>query len=812
MNDIDQKVNSINDSVDYYWHSDTKRAISLVDEAYSQMDLLTDPTIKTETIANKGIAAYTLGEFEAAKRLYKRAIKLASLNNLSTAEYYGYYLIILQKQGQSSDVIDLSDSLIASGFDNENIFHIKGEALIELNRIEEFDRLLNQVNGQNDPKWFTLIAEKHRIVNEYDSAFKYLNKLTEITPFSELIEHAGIKKRMAQNYLMIGQFDKTLIELDSALKIYESSNFLYGKAEVIHELGNLYSELGNFEKSIEYYYVSRGIFEHLNSEKNVADSYLELGWMHFSIDNNKSKDLIYDAIAITKKINNRALLGKAYNYLGTYYSNIDKNDSAIYYYNHSIELKASIKDKRGVAAAKFNLASIYEGQGKIQYALNINKETLRIDPNDIVGIAIGNYTIGHLFTRLKNYDSARNYLYQAKSFFDQVKDSPYRSEFLLYLSEYHEQIGNADSALFYHKLYTENKIALSVAERKSRMAEMDVRFDLDQKNQEISLLNLENENRKQLIKIGEETISNQQFTIILITVIVLSLLIIGIVILVLYKNKSKANEKLEILMSELQEKTEEITAQSEELQEANEEIWSLNEGLENTVELRTKELKEAHQDLDTFFYRAAHDFKSPLTTFQGLTAIAHHTVKDKEALDLFRRMEDTFQRFALMINKLRDISTINVEEVKFQDVNLNKLFTKIEIDSQTVLVRNSIEFSYSNDIEQIYTNERIIHIIIDNLIENAIVFMGDKSNNRISVSVLEKEKFFEIKIEDNGIGIPENIADRVYDLYFRGSVLSKGNGLGLYICMKGVEKINASIDFESKPGIGTTFYVRIKKY
>jgi signal transduction histidine kinase len=810
-NDIDRKVDHINDSVDYYWHTNTARALVLVDEAYMLLDYLTDPTTISQVIANKGISAYTLGDFEAARKFYLRAIKYAQLNEVPTTEFYLYILGLLQREGQSNKIINLSDSLINVGWTDAHLMRTKANALIDLQRIEEFDEILDQVNGRNDSRWFASIAEKFRILNQYDSAFYYLDRLSEITPVSELIQHADIKNRKSKIFQMTGQFDNVLIELDSALRIYEMSNFLYGKAEVLYGMGNLYSQLGNFEKSIDYYYQSREIFEQLKSQKNIAKSYLELGWMHFDVDAAKSEELIKKAIAISLEIDDQAVLGRAYNYLGAYFDHVNNNDSAIYCYQNSIKIKLSLQDKRGASVAKFNLAGIYEKQGKLEMALRIYKETQNTDPNDRVGIAIGNYTIGHLFVSLKKYDSARIYFYKSKTVFREIKDSPYRAELLLNLSQYHEQVNNADSALYYYKLHSTLKITLAEAERNSRMSEMEVRFDLDQKNQRIRLLNLENENKKHQIEIGEKTINNQQFLIILITVIVLSLFIIGVVMVYLYRNKAKANTILATLMKELQEKTEEITAQSEELQEANEEIRALNDGLEQTVDLRTKELKEAHQDLDTFFYRAAHDFRSPLTTFQGLTAVAHHTVKDKEALDLFRRMEDTFQRFALMINKLRDISTINVEEVAFQDVYLNKLMTKIDVDNHPLFTKYGIDFDYSSDVEKIHTNERIINIILDNIIENAIVFMGEKSPKKISISAHDMEGVYEIKIADTGIGIPEDIVERVFELYFRGSVLSKGNGLGLYICKKGVEKINASIDFESKTGVGTTFYVRIMK-
>jgi signal transduction histidine kinase len=64
-----------------------------------------------------------------------------------------------------------------------------------------------------------------------------------------------------------------------------------------------------------------------------------------------------------------------------------------------------------------------------------------------------------------------------------------------------------------------------------------------------------------------------------------------------------------------------------------------------------------------------------------------------------------------------------------------------------------------------------------------------------------------LEVEDNGQGIDPQFQDRIFDMYFRGNERSKGNGLGLYIVKKAVEKLNGQVTFTSVYGKGSTFSV-----
>ena len=100
-----------------------------------------------------------------------------------------------------------------------------------------------------------------------------------------------------------------------------------------------------------------------------------------------------------------------------------------------------------------------------------------------------------------------------------------------------------------------------------------------------------------------------------------------------------------------------------------------------------------------------------------------------------------------------------------------------------------------------------LKIIVENLLENSIRFRSAVMP-QIFLEASEVGGGVQLIVRDNGIGIEEIYSDRVFEMFFRGSEHSKGNGLGLYIVKKAVEKMNGTVTFSSHYGEGTTVTVR----
>jgi PAS domain S-box-containing protein len=240
-------------------------------------------------------------------------------------------------------------------------------------------------------------------------------------------------------------------------------------------------------------------------------------------------------------------------------------------------------------------------------------------------------------------------------------------------------------------------------------------------------------------------------------------------------------------------------------------------GIEKDI---TKEAKIDREKTE-FISLAAHELRTPLTTI-SLTAemLFKGIVGDvsKENKKYLKTIHDEVKGMALMIEKFLDFS--QVEMGKFHITNEpTKLFDILEkslseIESQVKVKKIRIDKNYKRNLPILNTDKKVMKMIIENLLLNAVKYSSN--NSLISLMIEEGENNLYIKIKDNGIGIPEKDQPKIFTKMFRAEnvfkIKSEGSGLGLYFVKSLVEQLGFNISFISKENIGTTFLITIPNY
>jgi signal transduction histidine kinase len=182
------------------------------------------------------------------------------------------------------------------------------------------------------------------------------------------------------------------------------------------------------------------------------------------------------------------------------------------------------------------------------------------------------------------------------------------------------------------------------------------------------------------------------------------------------------------------------------------------------------------------------------------------SVKEEMALELFKKIADTVQELERMLIKLQSISTSEEVDIA-EEIDFQKIIDLVKHKFTHLLSEKNIRFEYVNNGEQsFYSNYTDLLVIIENLIENAIHFSSQK-DPFIRVSISISNKYALIEVEDNGQGIEENLKKNIFDMYFRANENSKGNGLGLYVVRKLVQKLYGKIHLESEINKGSKFAI-----
>lgn len=228
--------------------------------------------------------------------------------------------------------------------------------------------------------------------------------------------------------------------------------------------------------------------------------------------------------------------------------------------------------------------------------------------------------------------------------------------------------------------------------------------------------------------------------------------------------------------------------------------------------LKNEELQKAYNELDKFAYSATHDMRGPIVSVLGVINIAKGEENIADVKDMLDMMEKAMFKLDNYIQNLHDYYNIrrgelNIAEVKFDEV-VKDMKDMFELSSKV----DNIEFKASvSQTETFRSDEVSIKIILNNLLSNAFKYQKKDKNDEkhVYLNIEIAKGIATIKVNDNGIGIPENSIGHIFNMFYRASHHELGSGFGLYNVKDALAKISGTIEVESKENEGTTFKVTI---
>jgi len=238
----------------------------------------------------------------------------------------------------------------------------------------------------------------------------------------------------------------------------------------------------------------------------------------------------------------------------------------------------------------------------------------------------------------------------------------------------------------------------------------------------------------------------------------------------------------------------------------------VNLELEDKVRERTKELEFKNKELDTFVYRASHDIKGPLKSIIGLTSIGLKDVKDPAALNYFEHILKSSKRLDHLVADLLAVTQVKESRLKLSKIDFEKTIKEILYSLDHLPEYADVDVTYSIEADDdFFSDEKIIYSVFQNLIENAIKYRDTKKERSyLKIRVLIMDCIATIEFDDNGLGIEQENADKIFDMFYKVNESSSGSGLGLYMVKSSVERLEGSIKLQSSPGKGSVFTIKLK--
>lgn len=241
-----------------------------------------------------------------------------------------------------------------------------------------------------------------------------------------------------------------------------------------------------------------------------------------------------------------------------------------------------------------------------------------------------------------------------------------------------------------------------------------------------------------------------------------------------------------------------------------------NSQLYEQRQIQAIELEKANKAKDEFLGFVSHELKTPVNTISGYTQL----MLDRMVGEITQEQEQTLGQMSketgellAMINSLLQATRIQAgaAQVETAEICLVDFLHDLRSAYQFPLGKEiTIEWNWPPDLPTLKTDREKLKHILQNLINNAIKFT-EQGQVIISTRVLAHPKAVEFKVEDTGVGIPEDSLSTIFEMFRQVDGMKTrppgGIGLGLYIVKKFTELLGGRVDVESEPGKGSTFSV-----
>ncbi len=578
-------------------------------------------------------------------------------------------------------------------------------------------------------------------------------------------------------------------------------------------------------KSILFFFLLVSTFS-FSQKKKPVEKIDSIAYYNNLRDVNVKANKYKDALHYTQKAiqyskinhNTDALINENFS-LGKLYYDVKKYDDALKYFNNSLTLSKTntpnslqatayyylgmcFMQKRSYTNAKYNFdqaESLYNTLEIIDHADLINlqrgiiyKSDKKYDlastlfnqiivkpdsPSILDSKSEALYQIGTIEMAQNRNNLALTYFNKALALNSKSKNLEQKSAILLALSTVYEKMLDRNSAYSYLKQHTNLKESISIIDNEKLGVDDYENFKESERLKEIKQINEEAKQQEKASKFSK-----------LISILAIALIsILSLLSLSLYKNniiRTQSNKLLE---------------------EKNKELIIAKEKVEKASNARSE-----------FLSTVSHELRTPLNAINGITHLLLEENPKKSQMQYLESLQYSGNYLTKFINDILEINKIDSSKIQIEHINFNlkQLVENIQSSLKELAVENDNSFNFNIDCEipnYLIGDPTKLSQILMNLINNALKFThdGEVTVTTKLVSVRDKKAFVYFEVKDNGIGIPEDKFESVFDSFSQGSIdINRkygGTGLGLTIVRKLVRLLGGKINLESKVNEGSTF-------
>ncbi|MEI7500302.1 MAG: tetratricopeptide repeat protein [Bacteroidota bacterium] len=624
-------------------------------------------------------------------------------------------------------------------------------------------------------------------------------------------------KNIAEAYFGLNDFQKSISCYQQAVKLNRDRNDRTAEAYCLNAIGYTYRHINNYKDALNFHLKSLKIAEEIDDQERISAALHSIGLLYHNLHYYKKALAYYErSLEIDSARGDQLGIAINLNNIGIMYKYIEANypEKALDCYKKALEIYTNLNDKKGIASMLCNMANIFLERGNISGALKFQMQSLRIEEElkNQEGIAYSYASIADVYRKAGDISQAIQYKEKALEITNDLefKQSIYDSLRVIY-----EHQKNFQKALFYTILASSCHDSLHNLESQSQMSDLQLKYETEKKDGKIELLELRS--RQQVIMIGASA--------------TLAIVLIIVVLLIIKSRRKLRNtyllvnrqkEELETTLDKLKQ-TQSQLIQSEKMASLGMLTAGIAHEINNPINFINSgaiSLQKDYEDLQRFI--------------ESINQISPESQKIADEIgmkELQKSIPQTIediktgvQRTSEIVKGLRNFTRLDISEQKeaqlHEGIDSTLLLLSHKFKDRIRIVKN-----YDEEIGFIRCYPGPLNQVFMNLLNNAIDaidqkikkdqsvgnYLADSYQVAITTKLIDtgEKKQVKIIISDNGVGIPDEIRDKLFIPFFTTKDVGKGTGLGLSICHGIIEKHGGNIFFESKVNEGSIFTITI---
>lgn len=605
-----------------------------------------------------------------------------------------------------------------------------------------------------------------------------------------------IYMEMGEVLITKGIFDGALIHLNKAMSLAESDEYKPYKGWINIALGNAYSSMFNYRKSLEFYQSALEVFVETENIEGSGLAATNLG-TNYSLLNDHGKSEYYFKMGIDyrEKFGNIVELCYSRMYYSEFeikggnYSKAESDLLALLTYlgetsvlnrNNSQYLEAKV-----LQAELFSFLAVCEN-----HKGNLNDEFIYLQKavkiyqsiNDYLHLAIIYNSIGERYLQTGKFTTTLAYTDSAIKVAEKSVVLTQQANSLKLKADAYIGLGNSQAALESFKAYKIINDSIYSSSVIQAISNADVLRKTMEKEKDILILSLKLEQDRKL-------------RLVILAIAMSFILMVLVFILILFRRYKK--EKQVGLL--LKKKNLKISDQAKNLEILNQKLVLIN------------------KSKDRFHSIIAHDLKSPVAAIYGIFDLLHDSydsVSEKERKAFIELAFHEIERLMKLLDNLLTWSRIQGGHLTISkaDFFIDEAIMEIVGSLTNMADLKNISFEIGK-IEHLNVNadKEMISTVVRNLCTNAVKFTN--RGQKIQIGIKKLNNTIEVWVQDYGIGIPKNKLAELFEIDSKiqrnGTNDEPGTGLGLQMCYEFIKLHQGNITVESEEGKGSCFTFKI---